>query len=81
MEPADDMQLEAFAEEGHGWASEAVALAQVRLIVVKYCCCWCVQLRVQLLVWHVQRMWHIMRSQGTNVLLTHHRSRSSVEPF
>jgi hypothetical protein len=39
MEPADDVQLEAFAEEGHGWASEAVTLAQVRHTVVEYCCC------------------------------------------
>jgi hypothetical protein len=31
MEPADDMQLEEYAEEGHSWASEAVALSQVRL--------------------------------------------------
>jgi hypothetical protein len=37
------MQLEAFAEEGHSWASEAVALAQVPHVVVEYCCCWCVQ--------------------------------------
>jgi hypothetical protein len=39
MEPADDMQLEAFAEGGHGWASEAAALAQVRHVVVQHCCC------------------------------------------
>jgi hypothetical protein len=31
------MQLEACAEEGHGWASEAVALSQVRHALGRCC--------------------------------------------